>query len=48
MFPKKFNQWKFSAYDTIGGIGGMNNYVVCVRNRDSHDRAGERHPSRRA
>ena len=24
-------QWKFSAFDTIGGIGGMNNYVVCAR-----------------
>ena len=30
MFPKKARRWKFSAYDAVGGIGGMNNYVVCV------------------
>ena len=34
MFPKKARRWKFSAYDTIGGIGGMANYVVCTPNRD--------------
>ena len=33
MFPKKRKRWKFSAYDTVGGIGGMNNYVICARNR---------------
>jgi hypothetical protein len=32
MFPKKKGkQWKFSAFDTIGGIGGMDNYVICAR-----------------
>ena len=32
MFPKKKGkQWKFSAFDTVGGIGGMNNYVICAR-----------------
>lgn len=34
MFPRKGKRWKFSAFDTIGGIGGMNNYVICARNRD--------------
>ncbi|HYH61352.1 MAG TPA: hypothetical protein VD766_05760 [Solirubrobacterales bacterium] len=35
MFPKnKSRRWKFSAYDSIGGIGGMHNYVVCARDRD--------------
>ena len=34
MFPKKGKRWKFSAYDVLGGIGGMNNYVICARGRD--------------
>jgi hypothetical protein len=34
MFPRKGKRWKFSAYDTTGGIGGMNNYVICARGRD--------------
>ncbi len=34
MFPKKNDRWKLSAFDTTGGIGGMRNYVVCVRRQD--------------
>jgi hypothetical protein len=33
MFPKKKKRWKFGAFDTLGGIGGMNNYVICARGR---------------
>jgi hypothetical protein len=33
MFPRKRKRWKFSAFDTAGGIGGMNNYVICARGR---------------
>ena len=34
MFPRKKRRWKFAAFDTIGGIGGMSNYVICARGRD--------------
>jgi len=34
MFPKSLTRWSFKAFDGVGGIGGMNNYIVCVRNRD--------------
>jgi hypothetical protein len=33
MFPRKGKRWKFSAFDTLGGIGGMSNYVICARGR---------------
>ena len=34
MFPKSLTKWSFRAFDGVGGPGGMNNYFVCVRNRD--------------
>ncbi len=34
MFPrKKGKRWRFSAYDTVGGVGSMDNYVICARGR---------------
>ncbi len=34
MAPRGAKRWRFAAFDTTGGIGGMDNYVVCARDRD--------------
>lgn len=34
MFPKSLTRWSFRAFDGVDGVGGMNNSIVCVRDRD--------------